>query len=133
MIYGIGVDIVHVPEFAAALQEPGTAFFDRYFSRTEFDYCEYAPDQQRAQRYAVRYAAKEACLKALDGARIHSPAAFRFQFPEASVCKDEYGRPFFQFHGRLAEFISALHLQARLSLSHTGDYAIAQVSMECMR
>ncbi|HBS03483.1 MAG TPA: 4-phosphopantetheinyl transferase [Leptospiraceae bacterium] len=132
MIHGIGVDIVHVPEFAAALKEPGTTFFQRYFSRVECDYCEFAPYDQRAYRYAVRYAAKEACLKALDGARIHSPAAFRFEYPEASVCKDEYGRPYFQFHGRLADYVSALQLQSRLSLSHTGDYAIAQVSMECV-
>lgn len=130
MIYGIGIDLVHVPEFESALQDENTHFFRSYFSVSELDYCHSGPKDQRARRFAARYAAKEACLKALDGARLHSPAAFRFDYPEAAVCKDEYGRPFFQFAGNLAEFVRELQLQSRLSLSHTGDYAIAQVSME---
>ncbi|MEQ8352676.1 MAG: holo-ACP synthase [Leptospiraceae bacterium] len=132
MIYGIGVDIVHVPEFAAALAEPGTSFFKDYFSNLEFDYCMNAAPQQQAQRFAVRYAAKEACLKALDGARISSPAAFNFQYREASICKDEYGRPFFQFSGQTDQFVRSNELRSRVSLSHSVDYAIAQVSMERM-
>lgn len=128
--YGIGVDLVYVPEFTAALRDPATAFFRTCFAPAEYEYCWNAPSGQRAQRFAARYAAKEACLKALDGPRLHQGRAIEFRYAEAEVHKDDYGRPFFLFRGELAEYLRSLSLRSQVSLSHVGEYAIAQVCLE---
>jgi len=73
----------------------------------------------------LRWAAKEAAYKAF--------ATQRIPFPEIYVGKNEYsGRPELMFEGGAAEYAEAEGVgRSFVSLSHDGDYALAQVMLEC--
>jgi holo-[acyl-carrier protein] synthase len=63
VIAGVGIDVVELERFEAALRRQGRRFVERIFTAGERDYCESRRD--RTARYAARFAAKEAVLKAL--------------------------------------------------------------------
>lgn len=127
-VFGIGVDLAFVPEFRVALEDKKSVFVRDFLTAFELAYCLEAAEPLRSQRVAARYAAKEALLKALDGPRLFEERRLRFDFAEAEVRNDDQGRPFFRFRGALAEFLESIGIsQTRVSLSHTGDYAMASV------
>ena len=63
MIVGTGIDIVEVPRVAAAIERFGERFLARIYTPAEIRYCE--AKANRMERYAARFAAKEAAMKAL--------------------------------------------------------------------
>ena len=63
MIIGLGSDLCDIRRIADSLERFGTRFTDRLFTETERKRSERKPD--RAASYAKRFAAKEACAKAL--------------------------------------------------------------------
>ncbi len=63
MIIGLGVDIAEVPRVQAAIERHGQRFLDRVFTPKEIEYCERF--KNKFERYAGRFAAKEAAMKAL--------------------------------------------------------------------
>jgi len=65
-IVGIGGDLVDVERVARILQRRKT-FVDRVFTPPEIEYCERQANP--AESYAARWAAREACRKALGGIR----------------------------------------------------------------
>jgi holo-[acyl-carrier protein] synthase len=65
-VAGIGVDLVDVQRVERILGRRGT-FVDRVFTRAEIDYCERQANP--AESFAARWAAREACRKALGGIR----------------------------------------------------------------
>jgi holo-[acyl-carrier protein] synthase len=65
-IVGIGVDLVDVARVASILQRRST-FVERVFTPLEIAYCERQANP--AESYAARWAAREACRKALGGVR----------------------------------------------------------------
>ncbi len=68
MTLGLGLDIVHVPDFEARLRDE--FFVAATFTTRERAYCDSQPGELRqAHAYAGRYAAKEALAKAVDQAR----------------------------------------------------------------
>jgi holo-[acyl-carrier protein] synthase len=75
MILGIGTDITNIERIADALARQGERFQDRCFGSEERSYIETAAKgdaMRRAAGYAKRWAAKEACAKALGlGIREH--------------------------------------------------------------
>ena len=124
MIVGTGIDIVEVPRMAAALERFGERFTRRIFTAAEICYCD--SKVNRAERYAARFAAKEAGLKAI-GTGWRSGISWR----ELEVCREPGGRPTLVFTGRAGEIATALGAKrAFLSLSHTSEHAIAQVILE---
>ncbi len=124
MIVGTGVDIVEVPRVAAAIERFGRRFLERVFTPEEIRYCE--SKRNRAERYAARFAAKEAALKAL-GTGWKRGVAWR----DVEVGREPGGRPTLRFSGKAAEFAARLGAKhAALSLSHTAEQAIAQVILE---
>jgi holo-[acyl-carrier protein] synthase len=60
MIVGTGIDIAEVPRIAASLERFGGRFLCRLFTAGEIRYCE--SKANRAERYAARFAAKEAAM-----------------------------------------------------------------------
>jgi holo-[acyl-carrier protein] synthase len=64
VILGVGSDMVDIRRIAATLERQGERFVRRCFTETERARCERRP-QFRAASYAKRFAAKEACAKAL--------------------------------------------------------------------
>src|SRR5207253_10648575 len=124
MIVGTGIDIAEVPRIAESIQQFGERFLRRIFTDQEIRYCDYKAN--RVERYAARFAAKEAAMKAL-GTGWSRGVRWR----DIEICRQPGGRPTISFHGKAAEVASKLGaIHVALSLSHTADQAIAQVILE---
>jgi len=116
----VGVDIIHIPRVAAAIERYGERFLRRVFTAQELAYC-----NGRAPELAARFAAKEAASKAL-GVGVRTLSRHGIGWHEAEVVNDLYGKPDLRLHGRAAQLADALGLRA-WALSHEREFAIAFV------
>lgn len=124
MIVGTGVDIVEVPRVAAAIARFGEHFIKRVFTEAEILYCD--SKLNRAERYAARFAAKEAGLKAI-GTGWRGGISWR----DVEVQRQRGGRPSLVYAGKAGEVAARVGVRRTwLSLSHTEQHAIAQVVLE---
>jgi len=124
MIVGTGIDVIEVPRVAAALERFGERFLRRVFTDGEIRYCD--SKANRVERYAARFAAKEAAMKALGTGWSHG-----VRWRDLEVLRQPGGRPTVAFHGKAAEFAAKLGVaHAALSLTHTKAEALAQVILE---
>ncbi len=125
MSYEIGVDIVEVARIREAVAKDGEKFLKRLFSEWELEYCAKKPDP--AQHYAVRFAAKEALVKAFGG----NLEEDGWRWPEVEVRNDERGKPEICLHGRAAQRKKELGVgEIKLSLSHSREQAVAFIIVE---
>lgn len=123
-IVGTGIDIVEVKRVERALCRPGTGtrFRSRVFTAEEAAYCE-SRGRPRYQSYAARFAAKEAAMKAL-GTGWSRNVGWR----EIEVARKPRQPPTIVLHGKAAALARRLKVTGfHLSLSHTGEMAVAQV------
>jgi holo-[acyl-carrier protein] synthase len=125
MIYGIGIDLIEIDRIRQALARTGQRFIERVFTELEQQYC---GRQGRAEAcYAVRFAAKEAFLKAF-GTGLRQYMRWR----DIEVRRDALGKPSLHVSGYLRERCTSQGIQhIHLSLSHSTTMAIAQVVLEC--
>lgn len=124
MIVGTGIDIAEVPRIGKSIERFGDRFLHRVFTPFEIAYCD--SKANRVERYAARFAAKEAAMKALGTGWNHG-----VRWRDCEVTRLPSGRPTLTFHGKAAEFAARLGVKnAALSLSHTAEQAIAQVILE---
>lgn len=124
MIVGTGIDIAEVPRIAASIERFGDRFLHRIFTEGEIRYCE--SKANRVERYAARFAAKEAAMKAIGTGWNHGVA-----WRDVEVSRESGGRPTLTFHRKAAEFAAKLGTRrVALSLTHTAEHAIAQVILE---
>jgi holo-[acyl-carrier protein] synthase len=124
MIVGTGIDLAEVPRIAASIERFGERFLHRVYTEGEIRYCE--SKANRAERYAARFAAKEAAMKALGTGWNHG-----VRWRDIEVTRQPGGRPTIAFHGKAAEFAARLGAaHVALSLTHTAEQAIAQVILE---
>jgi len=124
MIVGTGIDIAEVPRIAQALNRHGERFLHRVYTEGEINYCD--SKANRIERYAARFAAKEAAMKALGTGWNHG-----VRWRDIEVSRLPGGRPTIKFHGKAAEFAARLGMtNVALSISHTSEQAIAQVILE---
>lgn len=124
MIVGTGIDIAEVPRIRESIARFGERFLRRVFTEGEIQYCD--SKANRAERYAARFAAKEAAMKAL-GTGWNRGVRWR----DIEVVRQPGGRPTIRFRGKAAEFAAALGAtNVALSLSHTAEQAIASVILE---
>ena len=124
MIVGSGIDIAEVPRVRHAIERFGDRFLRRIFTAGEIRYCD--SKANRVERYAARFAAKEAAMKAL-GTGWNLGVRWR----DCEVVRMPGGRPTIAFHGKAGEFAAKLGMKnAALSISHTAEQAIAQVILE---
>ena len=114
---GIGVDLVDVARFRTSLtRTPGLVA--RLFTADERAYCELRADP--TERFAVRFAAKEAVLKAL-GVGLGAAG-----WHEIEVRRAESGEPSLLLHGRARELAEERGVSSwLLTLSHTATVAEA--------
>ena len=63
MIVGMGIDVTEVPRIRAAIEGQGERFLRRVYTQDEVAYCEQF--KNKYERYAGRFAVKEAAMKAL--------------------------------------------------------------------
>ena len=124
MIVGTGIDIAEVPRIRQSIERFGDRFLQRSYTPGEIRYCE--SKANRAERYAARFAAKEAAMKALGTGWNHG-----VRWRDCEVVRQPGGRPSIAFHGKAAEFAARLGVKnAALSLTHTAEQAMAQVILE---
>ena len=124
MIVGTGIDLAEVPRIAEAVERFGERFLRRIFTEAEMLYCD--SKANRMERYAGRFAAKEAAMKAIGTGWRGGVAWTDFE-----VQRRPGGRPAIVFHGIAAELASKLGVKnASLSITHTKDTAMAQVILE---
>ena len=120
MIIGVGTDLVSVPRLRRAVGR-----WDRLLTRlfTEAEVAECRRRADPAPHLAARFAAKEACLKAL---RIGWGGGIRWR--EVEVAGGGAGPPHLLLAGVAAARATALGVrQTHLSLAHEGEYALAFV------
>jgi holo-[acyl-carrier protein] synthase len=124
MILGIGIDIIHVRAVRAALAHYGNTYTEEIFTADERSYCESTSDP--AQRYAARFAAKEACMKALG-----TGWSTNIQWTDIAVDHSPSGAPSIMLSGAAA-FLAQERgvVRYHLSLAHTTEFAIAEVLLE---
>src|SRR6267154_6019652 len=101
MIVGTGIDIAEVPRIAQALARYGDRFLHRVFTEGEIRYCD--SKANRVERYAARFAAKEAAMKAL-GTGWSRGVRWR----DCEVVRLPGGRPSLTFHGRAGQIAAQL-------------------------
>lgn len=65
MIIGIGTDLVDIRRIEKSMNRFGKKFLDRIFSESEQAFCDSRKGRKQTSAYAMRFAAKEACSKAL--------------------------------------------------------------------
>src|ERR1700726_3251584 len=124
MIVGTGIDIAEVPRIAESIRRFGERFIRRVFTDGEIRYCD--SKANRFERYAARFAAKEAAMKALGTGWNHG-----VRWRDCEVTRMPGGRPTLSFHGKAGEFAAKLGVKnVTLSISHTEEQAIAQVILE---
>jgi len=124
MIVGTGIDIAEVPRIGDAIDQFGERFLLRIFTEEEREYCD--SKANRTERYATRFAAKEASMKALGTGWNHG-----VRWRDIEVHRQPGQRPTIRFHGKAAEFARRLGAtNIALSLSHTPEQAIASVILE---
>src|SRR5271165_1858386 len=98
MIVGTGVDIAEVPRIAASIERFGRRFTERVFTPDEIRYCE--SKANKAERYAARFAAKEAGMKAIGTGWRHGVT-----WRNIEVVRGPGGRPTMAFSGVAAKFL----------------------------
>ncbi|MCM3873504.1 MAG: holo-ACP synthase [Pyrinomonadaceae bacterium] len=124
MIVSIGIDIIEVRRIREVLERT-PRFADRVFTAAERAYCD-GRGAVAAQHYAVRFAAKEAALKALQ-----TGWKGGIGWQDVEIASREGGAPYLLFHGLVQElFTRSGATAAHLSLSHTSEHAIAEVILE---
>lgn len=124
MIVGTGIDIAEVQRIRKAIERHGERFLQRVFTDGEIQYCE--SKANRAERYAARFAAKEAGMKA-----IGTGWNYGVRWRDFEVLRRPGERPILLLHGKAAEFAAKLGTtNVTLSLTHTAGQAMAQVILE---
>jgi len=119
MIVGTGIDIAEVERIRQTIERFGRRFIERVFTADEIRYCE--SKANRIERYAARFAAKAI------GTGWNRGVTWR----DVEVRRSAGQRPTMSFHGRAAEFFDELGAtRAHLSLTHTQEFAMAQVILE---
>jgi len=124
MIIGTGVDICEVPRIAASIARFGDRFLQRVFTPAEIRYCQ--SKKNSVERFAARFAAKEAAMKALG-----TGAARGVTWRSIEVGHAPGGRPTLVLHGKTSQIAGQIGAKwMSLSLTHTETTAMAVVIFE---
>ena len=126
MIYGNGIDIININRIRRVINKYGNKFKKRCFSISEIQRSE--KRLNLVESYAKRYAAKEACAKALG-----TGLARGVFWKDIEVVNNENGKPFIQLHGRAKDILKNMNKKSKpqieVSLSDEKKYAIANVTI----
>ncbi|MDW8021235.1 MAG: holo-ACP synthase [Nitrososphaerota archaeon] len=121
MKFLIGVDIQDLRKFRRIINRGGDKFLGKVFTEREIGYCYRFRDP--VPHLAARFSAKEALIKALKPMLVGRS----FDWNEVEVVSSS-GKPIFNFSERLKKIFKELGVrEVELSLSHSGNYAVAVV------
>lgn len=124
MIIGTGVDISEPDRIRQAVERYGRRFLERIFTEKEIAYCE--RKRNKWERYAARFAAKEAAFKAL-GTGWRRGVRWR----DVEVTNLPSGKPTLALTGQAKKFADKQGVRhIALSMTHTVQFVLAQVIFE---
>jgi holo-[acyl-carrier protein] synthase len=124
MIVGLGLDIAEIDRIEAAITRHGAPFLERLFTPSEIAYCERF--KNRYERYAGRFAVKEAAMKAL-GTGWSNGVRWR----DIEVMREPSGKPGLRLEGAAREIADRLGVRnISVTITHSGNLALAQVIFE---
>lgn len=124
MIVGTGVDLAEVPRIRKAIERYGERFIERIFTPREIAYVERKAN--RFERYAGRFAAKEAGMKAI-GTGWRRGVRWR----DFEVANLPSGKPTLLLHGEAAQIADRMGVKSiSLSVTHTAELGMAHVILE---
>jgi holo-[acyl-carrier protein] synthase len=124
LIIGMGVDIAEVERIRGAIERHGEVFLRRIFTAKEREYCERF--KNKFERYAGRFAVKEAAMKALG-----TGWSKGVRWVDVEVVRQRGGKPTLLLVGearKIADQLGVKHMA--LSITHTAEQALAQVIFE---
>lgn len=130
MIIGIGSDIVQIPRIEKLITEFGDKFLNRIFTEEEqYHVQKFTDDHKICGYYAKRFAAKEACSKALGTGIRHGIA-----FTDFSIISDMEGKPEIKLFHKAREMLAARSYKTKIHLTLSDDYpaAFAMVVIESL-
>ena len=115
-----GIDIIEIKRIEKVFGLHKN-FIRRVYTSDEVEYCQ--SKRNCYQHYAVRFASKEAVLKAF-GTGLRG----RMKWTDIETLNDELGKPYVNLYGRAKELAMEKNIgEISVSLSHCKDYAIAHV------
>jgi holo-[acyl-carrier protein] synthase len=124
MILGTGVDLAEVARIRDAISRHGPRFIQRIYTELEIAYVERKAN--RFERYAGRFAAKEAGMKAIGTGW---KRGVRWQ--DFEVANLPSGRPTLRLHGEAARIAETMGVKnISLSITHTAELGMAHVILE---
>lgn len=124
MIIGIGTDLAEVHRIRESIGRFGDRFLNRIYSQAERRYCESKANSY--ERFAARFAAKEAGMKAIGTGWRRGVTWLDFE-----VVNESSGRPTLKLSGKAKEIAENLGVRRiSISLTHTADNSFAIVVLE---
>jgi holo-[acyl-carrier protein] synthase len=124
MIIGMGIDVAEVNRIQAVIEAQGERFLRRVYTLDEVAYCEQF--RNKFERYAGRFAVKEAAMKALGTGWSRG-----VRWVDLEVVRQRGGRPTLALKGEAKKIADALGVKnIALSITHTAEQAFAQVILE---
>jgi len=124
VILGTGIDLAEVPRIRASIEKYGDRFLGRIYTELELAYVQRKAN--KFERYAARFAAKEAGMKALGTGWRRGVTWHDFE-----VANLPSGRPTLRLHGAaraIADTMGVKHIS--LSITHTAENGMAFVIFE---
>ena len=122
MIVGVGIDLINIQRIQKVLDRFGSRFENRVFSSEEINRSRRKYD--KASSYAKRWAAKEACSKALGiGLRMG------ISWKEMNITNLDSGKPILKIEGKAQYILNSITpegLEPRIHVSLTDDYPWAK-------
>jgi len=124
MIVGMGIDVAEVPRIRTVIEGQGQRFLRRVYTLDEVAYCEQF--KNKYERYAGRFAVKEAAMKALGTGWSRG-----VRWVDVEVVRQRGGRPNLALKGEARKIADAMGVKnIAVSITHTSEQAIAQVIFE---
>jgi len=118
------LDIAEIDRIEAALTRHGAPILERLYTPAEIAYCE--SFRGKFERYAGRFAAKEAAMKALG-----TGWRFGVRWRDIEVMREPTGKPMLWLHGVAGQVAERLGVKnISLTITHSGNLALAEVIFE---
>ncbi len=124
MIVGLGLDIAEIDRIEAAITRHGAPILERLYTPAEVAYCE--SHRNNFERYAGRFAAKEAAMKAL-GTGWRRGVRWR----DIEIIREPSGKPSLALRGAAKQIADGLGVKnISVTITHSGNLALAEVIFE---
>jgi holo-[acyl-carrier protein] synthase len=124
MIVGMGIDVAEVKRIGEVIESQRERFLRRVYTAEEVAYCEQF--KNRYERYAGRFAVKEAAMKALGTGWSRG-----VRWVDLEVVRQRGGRPTLTLKGQAKKIADAIGVKnIAISITHTAEQAFAQVIFE---